>query len=290
MSKEIPLLFSFKLRKKYFFNIIIKVNKDFTGKVVWITGASSGIGEATAYEFAKAGAKLVLSARRESELLRVKNNIAPTTTEVLILPIDIAEIDTFDQKVAAVMARFGRIDVLYNNAGISQRGSVNDSDMAVFRQLLEVNFFGVIALTKAVLPIMLKQNNGQIAVTSSVSGKLGTPMRSGYCASKHAIHGFFDSLRAEVWKNNISITLVCPGYIHTDISKNALSTDGSKHGQMDQNQANGMPVEVAAQKIVKAIATKKNEVYMGGVEILGVYLKRFFPRILSKILRNQMPR
>lgn len=266
------------------------MNTDFTGKVVWITGASSGIGEATAYEFAKAGAKLVLSARRESELVRVKNSTGLAEEEVMVLPMDVVEINTFGEKVGQVIARFGRIDVLYNNAGISQRGSVADSDFKVYRDILEINFFGVIALTRAVLPYMLKQNSGRIAVTSSVSGKLGTPMRSGYCASKHALHGFFDSLRAEVWKNNISVTLVCPGYIQTEISKNALAADGSKHGRMDQNQANGMPVEVAARKIFRAIAYNKEEVYMGGFEILGVYLKRFFPRILSRILRNQAPK
>jgi short-subunit dehydrogenase len=148
----------------------------------------------------------------------------------------------------------------------------------------------VVALTKAVLPVMVKQKSGHIVVTSSLSGKLGSPMRSGYCASKHALHGFFDALRAEVFKDNIKVTMVCPGYIQTQISINAIGADGSQHGQMDTNQANGIPVEVCASKIVKAIKNNKSEIYIGGKEVLGVYLKRFFPRILERIVINQAPK
>lgn len=262
-----------------------------TSKVIWITGASAGIGEATAYEFAKdKTVKLVLSARRMSELERVKNATGLPPENVLVLPMDITEIAQFADKVTAVTKKFGRIDVLFNNAGVSQRGSVIESDFKNYRTLMEINFFGVVALTKAVLPIMLQQNDGHIAVTSSVSGKLGTPMRSGYCASKHALHGFFDSLRSEVWKNNVRVTIICPGYIKTDISKNALAADGSTHGQMDQNQEQGMSAEECAGKIVRAIQSNKKEVYLGGQEIMGVYLKRFLPGVLSKILRNQAPK
>ncbi|MBA4851897.1 SDR family oxidoreductase [Emticicia sp. BO119] len=264
--------------------------KRFLNKVVWITGASSGIGEATVYEFAKEGAKLVISARREEELLRVKKNTNLPEADILVLPIDVEKQGEFPAKVNQVVKHFGTIDVLFNNAGISQRSSVLESDMEVYHKIMEINFFGVVALTKAVLPIMLKQKSGSIAVTSSVSGKLGTPMRSGYCATKHALHGFFDSLRAEVWKENINITIICPGYIRTSISINAISGDGSKHGRMDQNQATGISPEDCAENIVNAIAKGKEEVYIGRKEVLGVYLKRFFPRILSKIMRNQMPK
>ena len=162
--------------------------------------------------------------------------------------------------------------------------------MAVYEKIFKLNFFGVIALTKEVLPFMQNQKSGNIAVTSSVSGKLATGMRSGYCASKHALHGFFDALRSEVYQDNISVTLLCPGYIHTNISFNAVAADGSKFGKMDDNQANGMSPEVCAKRIVEAIYAGKQEVYMGGKEVLGVYLKRFFPRILSKLLRKQMPK
>ncbi|WP_394995123.1 SDR family oxidoreductase [Emticicia sp.] len=264
--------------------------KKFENKVVWITGASSGIGEATAYQFAKEGATLILSARREDELLRVKQNTGLPSHQVFILPIDIENIEKISEKAKQAIEHFGKIDVLFNNAGISQRGSVLDTDISVYQKIFNLNFFGVIALTKAVLPFMKQQKSGQIAVTSSVSGKLATPMRSGYCASKHALHGFFDALRSEIYQDNISVTLICPGYIHTNISYNAVAADGSKFGKMDENQANGMSPEECASRIVEAIYKKRDEVYMGGKEVLGVYLKRFFPRILSKLLRGQMPR
>ena len=264
--------------------------KKFENKVVWITGASSGIGEASAYQFAKEGAKLILSARCEDELLRVKKNTGLEDVQVFILPIDVEKIDEIPEKAKQAIEHFGRIDVLFNNAGISQRGSVLETDMAVYQKIFNLNFFGVIALTKAVLPFMQQQKSGTIAVTSSISGKLATPMRSGYCASKHALHGFFDALRSEVYQDNIKVTLICPGYIRTNISYNAVAADGSKFDKMDSNQANGMSPEECAKRIVEAIFAEKQEVYMGGKEVLGVYLKRFFPRILSKIVRGQMPK
>lgn len=264
--------------------------KRFSNKVVWITGASSGIGEATVYEFAKEGAKLVISARREEELQRVKKNTNLPHADVLVLPLDSEKSEEFPAKVKEVLKHFDTIDVLFNNAGISQRSSVMESDMEVYHKIMDINFFGVVALTKAVLPVMLKQKSGHIAVTSSISGKLGTPMRSGYCATKHALHGFFDSLRSEVWKENVGVTIVCPGYIHTNISINAISGDGSKHGKMDQNQASGISAEDCAASIVNAIYKGKEEIYIGRKEVLGVYLKRFFPSLLSRILRNQAPK
>ena len=260
------------------------------GKVVWITGASSGIGEATAYAFAKRGAKLVLSARRESELQRVKQHTQLADNDVLVLPMDMLEYEHFSEKVQQVIQHFGRIDILYNNAGVSQRSMVIDTEMEVYEKIMRLDILSVIALTKAVLPIMIKQNSGHIAATSSVAGKVATPGRSGYAAAKFSLHGFFDALRAEVYKNNIGVTLVCPGYIKTDISKNALSKDGTPHGEMDSNQENGMPVEVCAGKILKAIAKNKSEAYIGGKEVIGVYLKRFFPKLLEKIVRNQAPK
>jgi short-subunit dehydrogenase len=264
--------------------------KKFQNKVVWITGASSGIGEATAYAFAKEGANLILSARREAELLRVKNATGLPENQVCILPMDIEKLDEIEQKTQQAVRYFGRIDVLFNNAGISQRSSVLETHMSVYQRMMTLNFFGVVALTKAVLPIMQAQKSGHIAVTSSISGKLATPMRSGYCASKHALHGFFDALRSEVYTDNINITLVCPGYIRTNISFNAVAADGSKFGKMDENQAKGMPADECASLILEAIYKNKQEVYMGGKEVLGVYLKRFFPKLLSKIVRGQTPK
>lgn len=264
--------------------------KRFDNKVVWITGASSGIGEALAYQFAAEGAKLILSARRESELQKVKTNTQLPENQVFILPIDIEKIDELPIKTQEAIAHFGYIDVLVNNAGISQRGMVNETDLSVYQRIMNLNFFGVIALTKAILPHFLARKTGYIAVTSSVTGKIGTPMRSGYAASKHALHGFFDSLRAEVWRENVTVTLICPGYIRTNISYNALNADGSKHDRMDGNQEAGMSPEECARRIANGIYNKKEEIYMGGKEVLGVYIKRFFPKLLSRIMRNQLPK
>lgn len=263
---------------------------DLKDKVFWITGASSGIGEATAYEAAEKGAKLVLSARRKNELERVKSNCNLPEQDILILPIDLENFDEIQPAVDQVMAHFGRIDLLFNNAGVSQRSGVLDTGFEVFDRLIQINYLSVVALTKAVLPIMVKQNSGYILATSSISGKLGSPKRAGYCGSKHALHGFFDALRSEVYQHNIQVLLVCPGYIKTAISINAFGADGNKHGKMDQNQEHGVPVEVCATKIVKAIERNKKEIYIGGKEVLGVYLKRFFPGILDKIVRGQAPK
>lgn len=259
-------------------------------KVFWITGASSGIGEATALIAAQKGANLVLSARREEELQRVKTLTGLPDSKIMVLPMDVEQIDKFGELTQKVIDKFGKIDLLFNNAGISQRGNVIDTELDVYYKLFNVNLFGVIALTKAVLPFMIKQQSGHIIVTSSISGKIGTPKRSGYSASKHALHGFFDSLRSEIVKDKINVLVVCPGYINTSISENALKADGTKYGKKDSNQQQGLSAELCAKKIIDAIASNKTEVYMGGKEVLGVYLKRFFPRILNKILVNQIPK
>lgn len=259
----------------------------FTEAVVWITGASSGLGEALALELARHKVKLVLSARRTDELQRVALQTALPPSHLLVLPMDMTDINTLSGHVLTVQQRFGRIDYLFQNAGISQRGSVLDTELTVYKQLMDVNFFGLIALTKAVLPVMLTQGNGHFIVTSSVAGKLGTKLRSGYCASKHALHGFFDALRAETYDAGIRTTLVCPGYIRTNISINALTADGHAHGQMDANQDKGMSPDKFARRLLQAVLQEKEEVYIGGTEIYGIYLKRFWPGLLSRILRKR---
>lgn len=264
---------------------------DLRGKVVWITGASSGIGEATAYEFAKRDAKLVLSARRVDELERVKTNCTLPPANIMVLPMDVEKMEEFDDLAKQVIEKFGQIDILFNNAGISQRSLVLDTDMSVYKKLIDIDLISVIALTKCVLPYMVKRNFGHIAATSSVAGRVATPGRSGYSAAKFGIFGFFDSLRSEVYKYNIGVTVVCPGYINTKLSINALAADGSLYGKMDNNQKYGMSAEKCAKQIVNGIVKNKNEVYIGGFkELSGVYLKRFFPNLLSIIIRKQAPK
>ncbi|GAB4014536.1 SDR family oxidoreductase [Spirosoma koreense] len=260
----------------------------FTNAVIWITGASSGIGEAIALEVAKQpNVKLVLSARRENELQRVAWQTGLPATDLLVLPMDISDTDSLPAQVEAVQQRFGRIDFLFQNAGISQRSTVSNTDFAVYKRLMDVNFFGIVALTKAVLPLMIAQGSGHIVVTSSVAGKLATKQRSGYSASKHALHGFFDALRAETYEAGLRVTIVCPGYIRTAISIHALEADGRPHGEMDENQQKGMAPDDFARRLIRAVSQEKEEVYIGGTEIYGIYLKRFFPNLLSRILRNR---
>ena len=259
----------------------------FSTSVSWITGASSGIGEAVALALAKQGARLILSARRADELQRVATQTGLPASDVLVLPLDMTDTASLPAHVETVRQRFGRIDYVFQNAGITQRGTVADTDLSVYERLMAVNFFGVVALTKAVLPLMLAQGSGHFVVTSSVAGKIGTKQRSGYCASKHALHGFFDALRAETHETGLRVTLVCPGYIRTPISLHALGPDGQVHGKMDDNQTQGMAPADFARQLLRAVSERQEEVYIGGPETYGIYLKRFLPGVLSRILRNR---
>lgn len=257
----------------------------FSNKTVWITGASSGIGEAMAYTFANEGAVLILSARRKEALEKVKNQ-CPNPQKVHILTLDLAEEDALAMKVEAALRLVPQIDVLVNNGGISQRAKVLDTDMSVYRKLMQVNYFGTVALSKALLPHFLERGTGQYVVTSSLMGKFAAPYRSGYAAAKHALHGFFDGLRSEYYDQGIRVTMVCPGFIATDVSVNALGANGQKTGEMDEKTASGISPEACAQKIVQATYRQKEEVYIGRSEILAIYIKRWFPSLLSRIVRR----
>ncbi|MEM9388951.1 MAG: SDR family oxidoreductase [Bacteroidota bacterium] len=257
------------------------------GKVVWVTGASSGIGEALTYELAKKDCRLILSARRLEELERVKSSCSASShANIAVLPLDLAAADSLKLTTEAAIRLFGHIDILINNGGISQRSLVKDTDLAVDRQIMEVNYFGTIALTKYLVPHFIDRNQGTFVVVSSLVGKFGTPYRSGYSASKHALHGFYDSLQAELYKNNIRVCMICPGFVKTEVSVNALTEKGEKLNKMDRAQANGMPVDRCAQKIVSAVKKGKAEIYIGGKEKYGVFLKRFLPVLYRKVVRK----
>lgn len=259
---------------------------NFKNKTVWITGASSGIGKAMALAFSRQGANLILSARNEENLRAVKN-LCNDSSKVEILPLDLTDYSVFPEKVSSALYFFKDIDILINNGGISQRSLVIDTNLKVDQKLFDINYFGTIALTKALLQHFVNKNKGHIVTISSITGKIGTPLRSSYAASKHALHGFFDSLRSEVYDNNIDVTLVCPGFINTDISKNALKADGTKQNTTDRATANGMDPDVFAKKVLKAISRKKQEVVIGGAKVvLAIYIKRFFPRLLSNMIRK----
>ncbi|MFK8103632.1 MAG: SDR family oxidoreductase [Saprospiraceae bacterium] len=258
----------------------------FKNQVVWITGASSGIGEALAYACAKEGSKLVLSARRTSALERVKAACQLPGDQILVVPLDLAEHDAMQTKVEQVMQHFGRIDHLINNAGISQRSLLKDTEFAVFKKLIDVDYLGTVALTKAVLPIFMEQQRGHFSVVTSLMGKFASPLRAGYCGAKHALHGFFDALRMEHHEDQIKVTLICPGFIQTNVSMNALTGDGSPQQTMDQATGKGIPVDRCAQKIIRGIKANRHEVIVARREKIGVYLKRFFPRLLHEFVRK----
>ncbi|MGZ9734191.1 SDR family oxidoreductase [Flavobacterium sp. GNP002] len=252
------------------------------GKVVWITGASSGIGEALAYELARRNCKLILSARNIKALEDVKSKCS--TAEVVILPFDLSDFDNAKNQVENAIAAFGKIDVLVNNGGVSQRSLIADTDFEVDKKLIEVDYLGTVALTKALLPHFIKNKKGHFVTVTSLMGKFGSPYRSGYCGAKHALHGFFDVLRMEHQKDNINVTLICPGFIQTNVAKNALTADGSKQNTDDEATLNGMPVAIFVKKLIKAVESNTFEAYIGGKEVLGVYLKRFFPKLLHRFV------
>lgn len=257
----------------------------FARQVIWITGASSGIGAALAVELSRYGASLVLSSRHTDQLEQLREQLVWPDNH-LVLPLDLAAPDSFAQALDQVIARFGRVDILVNNGGISQRSRAAETSIEVDRRIMEVNFFGAVGLTRAVLPVMREQGGGHIVVVSSLVGELPTPMRSSYCASKHALHGWFESLRSEEYIHNIKVLMVMPGFVRTRVSINALTADGSAHGQMDEYQAKGMSAALCAERIVQAMQQGKDQVMIAGREGLAIYLKRWFPWLYRQIIRR----
>ncbi|PQJ79914.1 SDR family oxidoreductase [Polaribacter porphyrae] len=258
----------------------------FSNKIIWITGASSGIGKALAIELSHQNASLILSSRKEETLKLVKQE-CKNPDLVKIIALDLEDYNNLESKVAEAIAAFGKVHILVNNGGISQRSLVKDTTITVDKRIMDINYLGTVALTKAILPHFIKNKSGHFVTTTSIVGKIGTPLRSSYAASKHALYGFFDSLRAENHQNNISVTLVCPGFVNTNVSKNALTGDGTPQQKMDVATENGIQPERFAILMVKAIKKKREEVYIAGAkEKLAVFMKRFFPKILSIMIRK----
>jgi dehydrogenase/reductase SDR family protein 7B len=264
--------------------------KKFENKVVWITGSSSGIGEATAYRFAQEGAKVLVTAL-EADLLdkvveRCKQLGAP---DAAALPFDLSQSDELDNLAEKAWNTFGQIDIFYNNAGISQRGTTVETEMRVIRKVMDIDYFAPVILTKNILPRMLQRGSGQLVVTTSINGRFGFPMRCAYSSAKHALYGFFETVAAEYYHQGIRVTIVCPGRVQTNISLYALEKDGQRHNKMDAGQAHGCTPQQAADKIVKAVYHQKREVLVGRYELLMVYIKRFFPCLSAKIARKIKP-
>ncbi|MDO6674343.1 SDR family oxidoreductase [Tenacibaculum sp. 1_MG-2023] len=259
---------------------------NFKEQIFWVTGASSGIGKSLAVTLSNYGAKLIISSRNESFLREVKKR-CKYPEKVMVLPLDLEDYKNLTDKVTKAVSFFGSIDVLVNNGGLSQRSLVKDTSIKVDKRLMDINYLGTVALTKALLPHFIENKSGHFVVTTSIVGKIGTPLRSTYAATKHALHGFFDSLRAEHYNDNIAVTLVCPGFVTTNVSRNALTGNGTPQNKMDSATANGIDPDRFAELMLKAIKNKKEEVYIAGVkEKFGVYTKRLFPKLLSKMIRK----
>ena len=262
--------------------------RQFQNKVVWITGASSGIGEAVAKAFNAAGAVVIVSSRRKEELERVRAACIDSDN-VHIFPLDLTDGDSIQGVSKVVLSRF-EIDILFNNGGISQRSLTAETSIENDRKIFEVNYFGHVQMTKAVLPQMLARKTGHIVTISSLTGKWGFYLRSAYAASKHALHGFFDSLRMEVEDSGIRVTLITPGFLATEISKHAIDKSGNPSGEMDNNQAQGISPEECANQILAGIAAGKDEFGVGGKELRALILHRYFPKLFKKILKRQAAR
>lgn len=261
----------------------------FDDAVVWVTGASSGIGAAVVRQLDAEGAHIVLSSRAPDELQAVADSLSGGG-EKMVLPFDVTDEAGVSNAASSVLDRFGKVDILLNNAGLTQRARVADAELSVYRKVMDVNFFGPLMLTKAVLPSMLERRAGQIVCTTSVAGKYGSPMRSGYNAAKHAAHGFFDSLREEVAEAGIDVTLIVPGAVRTNVSINALRGDGSLYNRMDPFLEKGMSPEDCARRALEAIHARKREVLIAdGVARRNVLLKRWSPALLSWLTRRRRP-
>lgn len=251
--------------------------------VIWITGASSGIGAELAKQYAKEGATLILSARREKALQEVKNS-CEHQENITILPLDLKNFNSMEQYVEKALAVYGSIDLLINNGGVSQRSLIADTKMEVYQELMDVNYIGTVALTKALLPYFIERKKGHFTVVTSVMGKFGSPYRSGYCGAKHALHGFFDVLRMEHEKDNVDVTLICPGFVQTNVTINALTGTGERLNHDDPGTQNGLEVAFFCRKMIRAIRNKKWEVSFGKKEKLGIFVKRFSQKLLHAIV------
>ncbi|XP_014222659.1 dehydrogenase/reductase SDR family protein 7-like [Trichogramma pretiosum] len=269
-------------------------NSNLHNKVVVITGASSGLGEALAHAFYKCGCKLILVSRRLTELQRVKQALLDkhdntiTTFVPAIFTLDLTEINSLPAEAAKIVQIYGRIDILINNAGVSYRGEVVDTQIDVDIKVMLINYFAQVAFTKAFLPTMLQQQSGEIVCISSVQGKMGIPMRSAYAASKHALQAWCDSTRAELHSKNINVCVICPGYIQTSLSLNALTGNGETYGLMDATTAAGYSPEYVAEKVVKAVQRGEKEIVIAPImHRIAILLRTLFPSVFFWLMKKR---
>jgi len=246
-------------------------------KIALVTGAGGTMGRAVVAALIEDGCRIGLIDVNAQSMAPLE---ALYGEAVVAVACDISDQQAVLAAQARVEQRLGPIDVLVNNAGISQRSRVLDTSLEVYRRIFELDFFATVALTKAVLPGMVQRKRGHVVVVSSVVGYISSPLRSGYAAAKHALHGFYDAARAEHWRDGVKFTVACPGYVKTEVSMNAVTGDGGRHGKVDPSIARGVEPAYCARKIWRAVEKDCDEVLVGR-EALVVYLKRFFPALFS---------
>ncbi|XP_026232366.1 dehydrogenase/reductase SDR family member 7B [Anabas testudineus] len=263
--------------------------------VVVITGASSGLGKECARVFHAAGARLVLCGRDAARLQQVVQELTGSATNThcqthspSTVIFDLADTDTVERAAADILKCYGQVDILINNAGISYRGNILDTHLSVQRDVMETNYFGPIALTQALLPSMVCRRSGHIVVISSVQGKLAIPYRSAYAASKHATQAYFDCLRAEIDRFGIPVTVISPGYIRTNLSVNAVTGDGSKHGVLDKTTAMGWDPRDVAYAVLRAVRHRSKDVVLAGpAPSVAIYLRTLWPSLFFKLMASR---
>lgn len=263
------------------------------GKVVLITGASSGLGEALAHKFYMCGCRLILASRRRDELERVKNDLMKRLADIptyapVVLELDLSDFSSMEERMETALSIFSHIDILINNGGISYRGDIMSTNVDVDYKVMMVNYFGQIAITKALLPSMVQRRSGHIVTVSSVQGKIAIPHRSAYAASKHALQAFCDTLRAEVAGANVKVTLVSPGYIHTRLSMNAITGSGHTYGVMDEATATGYTPEYVAGRILSAVISSEQDVVVSSAgPRAAILLRALLPRLYFSLMERR---
>lgn len=257
---------------------------NFENKVVWVTGASSGIGASLAEKLNEQGAMVILSARRIEKLEQLRNKLK-FPEKSMIVTLDLTDPESIQSAVDKVN-KLDHLDLLIQDAGIAQKGLVKDNPIEIDRTIMETNYFGTITLTKAILPRFLDQKHGWIAVVTSIAGVVGVPGRSSYSASKHALHGFFESLRAELIDCDLDISIIMPGFINTQITVKELKSDGHPYGKVEKSHKMGLSPDECAEKIIRKLKKRKKNIIVGGFEVTSIYLQRFLPGLYDFLIRH----
>ncbi len=271
------------------FKNIMNERNFYNGKIAWITGASSGIGEALAKRLASNGAAVIISGTNISGLDKIAREIRDMGIQAESVPFDLSDPDEVEKAANKVIEKYEKIDFLFNNGGVSQRTATIDTETAIDRKIMEINYFSGVILTKKVLPGMIKNRGGHIIATSSISGLFGFPLRSAYSASKHAMHGFYESLWTELHDKGIRTTIACPGRVRTSMSVNAIGRDGKPHGKMDHGQLTGISPEKCAGQMLRAVMKNRRMVLIGGKELILARLKWWLPPVFYSIVTKIKP-